>query len=224
MNYYISDTHFGYQKIAEQSGFTDTEAYNEAVIRRINLRVADGDTLFLLGDLSCYQQDPSEFIERLNGMKILITGNHDTRWIKHRHVRKLFSGIHSYLLVRDAGTKIFLCHYPMAEWDGTFKGYWHFYGHIHNEKGIGAERIMRYVPRAVNVSIQKIGWPKTAEELFEIRRSEEEKMSKYCPIVQRPVLYLDCIECEEKICKEKEAKGQWNQPKSSGGSEQSSGA
>ena len=224
MNYYISDTHFGYQKIAEQSGFSDIEAYNEALIRRINLRVADGDTLFLLGDLSCYQQDPSEYIERLNGRKILITGNHDARWIKHRHVRKLFSGIHSYLLVRDAGTKIFLCHYPMAEWDGTFKGYWHFYGHIHDEKGIGAERIMRYVPRAVNVSIQKIGWPKTAEVLFEIRRSEEEKMSKYCPIAQRPVLYLDCLECEEKICKEKEAKEQWNHQKFSSGSGQSSGA
>lgn len=222
MNYYISDTHFGYQKIAEQSGFTDIEAYNEALIRRINLRVADGDTLFILGDLSCYQQDPSEYIERLNGRKILITGNHDARWIKHRHVRKLFSGIHSYLLVRDAGTKIFLCHYPMAEWDGTFKGYWHFYGHIHDEKGIGAERIMRYVPRAVNVSIQKIGWPKTAEELFEIRRSEEEKMSNYCPIVRRPVLYLDCLECEEKICKEKGAGEQWDHQKSSNGSEQSS--
>lgn len=224
MNYYISDTHFGYKKIAEQSGFTDTEAYNEAVIRRINLRVADGDTLYILGDLSWYGQDPSPFIRRLNGRKILITGNHDARWIKHRHVQKLFNGIYPYLLVRDAGTKIFLCHYPMAEWDGTFKGYWHFYGHIHDEKGIGAERIMRYIPRAVNVSIQKIGEPRTAEELFAIRKSEEEKMSKYCPIVQRPVLYLDCIECEEKICKEKGAKEQWNQPKSSGGSEQSSGA
>lgn len=224
MNYYISDTHFGYQKIAEQSGFTDTDAYNEAVIRRINQRVADEDTLFLLGDLSCYQQDPSEFIKRLNGRKILITGNHDARWIKHRHVRKLFREIHPYLLVRDAGTKIFLCHYPMAEWDGTFKGYWHFYGHIHNEKGIGAERIMRYVPGAVNVSIQKIGEPKTAEELFAIRKKEEEQMSKYCPILQRTVLYLDCIECEDKICKEKETKKQWNQTKSSRDSGQSSDA
>ena len=185
MNYYISDTHFGYQKIAEQSGFTDTDAYNESVIRRINQRVADEDTLFLLGDLSCYQQDPSEFIKRLNGRKILITGNHDARWIKHRHVRKLFREIHPYLLVKDAGTKIFLCHYPMAEWDGTFKGYWHFYGHIHNEKGIGAERIMRYVPRAVNVSIQKIGEPKTAEELFAIRKrggadmSSENELGKF---------------------------------------------
>ena len=38
-------------------------------------------------------------------------------------------------------------------------------------------------------------------------------MSKYCPILQRTVLYLDCIECEDKICKEKETKKQWNQTK-----------
>lgn len=26
-------------------------------------------------------------------------------------------------------------------------------------------------------------------------------MAKICPITSSPVLYLDCLECEEKICK-----------------------
>lgn len=25
-------------------------------------------------------------------------------------------------------------------------------------------------------------------------------MSKYCPILNRKVVYLDCLECDEKIC------------------------
>ena len=25
-------------------------------------------------------------------------------------------------------------------------------------------------------------------------------MSKYCPIAKRPVVYLECFECDEKIC------------------------
>ena len=26
------------------------------------------------------------------------------------------------------------------------------------------------------------------------------KMSKYCPLLERNVVYLDCLECEDKIC------------------------
>lgn len=26
-------------------------------------------------------------------------------------------------------------------------------------------------------------------------------MAKYCPIINGPVLYLECLECEEKECK-----------------------
>ena len=50
-------------------------------------------------------------------------------------------------------------------------------------------------------------------------------MSKYCPILQRKVVYLTCMECDEKPCKQnkkeetkcltiqKEKKKDYNQPK-----------
>jgi hypothetical protein len=28
-------------------------------------------------------------------------------------------------------------------------------------------------------------------------------MSKYCPLLERNVVYLDCLECDERICEEK---------------------
>ena len=33
--------------------------------------------------------------------------------------------------IEDNGTRIVMCHYPMVEWDGFFRGALHFYGHIH---------------------------------------------------------------------------------------------
>ena len=27
-------------------------------------------------------------------------------------------------------------------------------------------------------------------------------MAKYCPILNRKVVYLECLECEEKLCKQ----------------------
>ena len=34
--------------------------------------------------------------------------------------------------IQDDGQKICLCHFPIAEWNGYYKGVWHIYGHIHN--------------------------------------------------------------------------------------------
>lgn len=31
-------------------------------------------------------------------------------------------------------------------------------------------------------------------------------MSKICPITGSPVLYLDCLECEEKLCEKRKNK------------------
>lgn len=31
-------------------------------------------------------------------------------------------------------------------------------------------------------------------------------MSKYCPILKRKVVYLECLECEDKICKKDKQK------------------
>lgn len=35
-------------------------------------------------------------------------------------------------------------------------------------------------------------------------------MSKYCPILKRKVIYLDCLECEDKQCEKKQENNQDN--------------
>ena len=64
------------------------------------------------------------------------------------------------------GTKIVLCHYPLAEWDGMYRCALDFFGHIHNNEN-NAQKIMRDVKGAYNISAELLGYkPKTIEEII----------------------------------------------------------
>jgi hypothetical protein len=75
-------------------------------------------------------------------------------------------------MITDGKYDLFLSHLPVAEWDGFYKGRFHFYGHVHNAKGGGAG-LMKFLPTAVNVSCDVLGFmPMTAEELITARLKE----------------------------------------------------
>ena len=59
----------------------------------------------------------------------------------------------------------------------VYKGIYHFYGHIHNSES-GAANVMSLYKKAVNVGIDTIGKPKTAEELINERAKAFEKQSR----------------------------------------------
>jgi calcineurin-like phosphoesterase family protein len=42
-----------------------------------------------------------------------------------------------------------VCHYPLAEWNGYFRGSWHIHGHIHNRRN-EAFSFMQTRERALN--------------------------------------------------------------------------
>ncbi len=75
----------------------------------------------------------------LPGRKILVPGNHD-----HRHMALLETVFDEILppladvrLQIPSGFEgtwngwVALCHYPLAVWNGTYRGALHFYGHVH---------------------------------------------------------------------------------------------
>ena len=49
-------------------------------------------------------------------------------------MKACFEWIKDYAVIDDGGRKVVLCHYPIAHWDGQYKGAVHLYGHIHNTK------------------------------------------------------------------------------------------
>lgn len=83
-----SDLHLSHLRIAELSsrpfpwGEEGIEAMNEAIVATWNSQVADDDTVYVLGDFGMGRRDLSlEYVNRLNGTKHLISGNHDNCWI-----------------------------------------------------------------------------------------------------------------------------------------------
>ena len=168
MNYYISDLHFGCQAVFDRTDrpFKNLDEMRDVSISNINSTLNKDDTLYILGDISCAEYDPTDELIAMKCKKILVKGNHDARWCHHRHFRKQFEAIYDIKAVRDYDTRIVLCHYPLAEWDGFFKGHFHFYGHIHNSDD-GAGVIMKSIPKAINVSVDVNDFmPKTAAELI----------------------------------------------------------
>jgi len=69
------------------------------------------------------------------------------------------------LHVTDGRDELCLCHYPLAEWFGFYKGHYHIYGHIHNHDDETA-RFMKTRERAFNAGCMLYGYtPVTLEEM-----------------------------------------------------------
>jgi calcineurin-like phosphoesterase family protein len=45
------------------------------------------------------------------------------------------------------------CHYPLAEWSGYFRGWYHIYGHIHNNTTNPAFAFLKAQERALNAGV-----------------------------------------------------------------------
>lgn len=85
--FFTSDHHFGHRNISRlaRRPFPDTDEgvdeMNEAMIETWNGDVAPGDIVWVLGDFAMGRIDESlPVLDRLNGTKHLISGNHDRCW------------------------------------------------------------------------------------------------------------------------------------------------
>lgn len=172
VNYFISDTHLGHSAVIKYDDrpFTTVEEMDEAIIARWNGVVNNGDTVYIVGDLCWETSDAPRYLSRLNGKKILITGNHDEKWLTRTDGAKYFKLITPYLETEINGVKITLCHYPMLEWRNSRKkgskklGYL-IHGHTHARKGDFFKPLF-LIPHALNAGADVNGLtPATFDEL-----------------------------------------------------------
>lgn len=134
--YITSDLHFSHKGIMAfcptTRPYTDIDHMNAEMIREWNLIVKPNDLTYILGDVAfCQAQQAAGFINQLNGDKILIQGNHDSKTVKDPTFNAAFKEIHNYLEVNYNGNKLVLFHYPINEWNQMHRGSIHFYGHLH---------------------------------------------------------------------------------------------
>lgn len=77
---FYSDPHFGHKNIIQycQRPFESVHHMNEELISRYNNVISDTDTVIWLGDCGFCKADVlKSILERMNGRKILVFGNHD---------------------------------------------------------------------------------------------------------------------------------------------------
>lgn len=131
MKFYIADTHFDHANIIhfDNRPFTSIEEMNEAIITNWNKVVRKEDEVFILGDF-CWGKEPRwiELLEKLNGQKTLIVGNHD---IMPQKSRRYFADVKDYKVITDNDRKIVLSHYPIPCYRNHFYRWYHLYGHVH---------------------------------------------------------------------------------------------
>lgn len=139
MNYYTSDLHLyhRYSIIGSHRPFYNLENMHKTIIHNWNAKVKPTDTVYILGDVSHPKNKEEAYlvlnvIEQLNGRKILIKGNHDSKLLRCPKFKKVFHSVHDYLEISDYGKKVILFHYPIEEWNNFFRGSIHLHGHVHN--------------------------------------------------------------------------------------------
>lgn len=179
-NFYISDLHFGHKNIIRYDNrpFKSVEEMDNTLINNWNRTVSSEDIVYILGDISWYDDDKTvKIFKQLNGIKVLIKGNHDN--IKSTSsLSKCFTGVQDYAeLYLNKKDKVIMSHYPIPFWNGQFRDTVHLYGHVHNshqwnvyESWMEELRQLQDIPmRAYNVGCM-MKWinytPRTLEEII----------------------------------------------------------
>lgn len=173
MNLFISDCHFGHPNCIrmDHRPFRDVDEMDEYIIRRWNDRVSGTDDVWYLGDFCHRAKKPaSEYLKRLCGHKHLVAGNHDRKMLSDPEAMKYWESVDQIKTLNDGKYgKIILCHFPIADWDGMYRGSWHIFGHIHSTRNASA-KYMDTMEKALNAGCMLNGYaPCSMRELLENR-------------------------------------------------------
>jgi len=146
MIYYIADLHLHHKNILHMSQrpFADLNEMHRTIKQNWNAIVSDHDDIYIIGDVCFgFNIEIAEYIRNLNGNKHLIIGNHDKKYLANQKFRDLFVTISQYSVINDENRNVVLFHYPILEWDGYFKGWYHVYGHIHNNDANFSNQLLK---------------------------------------------------------------------------------
>jgi len=145
MIWLISDTHFGHSNIIKycERPFKNVNEMDACMISKWNERVKPSDVVIHLGDFC--MGNPEWYKNELNGIILLICGNHDSNVV---------GLIESGFIVSSKPIvfgNIVLSHYPLLDYE--LNGKLNIHGHIHERESFG---------NRVNVSVEHIHYKPVA--------------------------------------------------------------
>lgn len=180
MIWFTSDPHYWHTNVIRfcDRPYSSVEEMNEALIANWNSVVAEGDTVYVLGDF-CFAGTTKivPIMQRLQGTKILVKGNHDWKYKDARWLEFGFSAVvphHTLEGVNVPGGILKLSHFPYVGGGdhGEHKeryvehrlydeGGWLLHGHVHTT--------WKLKDRMVNVGVDQWGMkPVSLKEIEEL--------------------------------------------------------
>jgi calcineurin-like phosphoesterase family protein len=165
---FIADLHLGHANMAKRRGFLTVEEHDEHIIAKWNSVVHKRDVTYILGDVTMEKSSPYPLLDRLNGIKHIVLGNHDRR----QDTKKLFQYAESIAgMIQYKG--IMLTHCPIHPAELEYRIPYNIHGHIHDKQvmrdvyHLGTYNItQRPDERYICVSCERVDYtPKTLEEL-----------------------------------------------------------
>jgi calcineurin-like phosphoesterase family protein len=165
---FIADLHLGHANMAKRRGFSTVEEHDEHIITKWNNVVHKRDVTYILGDVTMEKSAPYPLLDRLNGIKHIVLGNHDRR----QDTKKLFQYAESIAgMIQYKG--IMLTHCPIHPAELEYRIPYNIHGHIHDKQvmrdvyHLGTYKITQLIDeRYICVSCERVDYtPKTLEEL-----------------------------------------------------------
>ena len=165
----VSDTHFGHAGVCRfthnDTGikirpWTDPNEMDEAMVKMWNETVKPNDKVYHLGDV-VINRKALPILNRLNGDKVLIKGNHDI--FKLEDYTKYFRDIRGYHVMNN----MILSHIPVhSDSKGRFSA--NIHGHLHTNRVMKARGVDATTGRILygkeidpwyfNISVEQIGF------------------------------------------------------------------
>ena len=129
-----SDLHFNHDKdfIWKARGYESVQEMNEEQIAKFNSFVSHEDIVYILGDnmMGMDMNSGLAYLRRLNGIKYLAIGNHDTdARIEAYKKSGIFADIQFGYRLKHKGRTYILTHYPTVTANGEDTRTINLYGH-----------------------------------------------------------------------------------------------
>ena len=124
---FIADLHLGHKFMATHRGFASVEEHDEHIITQWNSVVHKRDITYILGDVTMEKAEQYALLDRLNGAKRVVLGNHDLP----KHVPKLLEHVQS-VSGMEKYKGIFLTHCPIHTMELEHRVSRNIHGHIHS--------------------------------------------------------------------------------------------
>jgi calcineurin-like phosphoesterase family protein len=163
--FFIGDLHLGHTNMAIKRGFKDSFDHDNHVISCWNKVVNKKDVVYILGDVAMESRKYYYLLDRMNGKKKVILGNHDILTDIHEMLRYVthVGGIVKYS--RKGYPKMFLTHCPVHPMEFDKRIQLNIHAHTHENRVLDADGNID--PRYISVSCEQVDYtPKTIEQLL----------------------------------------------------------